>query len=336
MPGNLANVIDQQVLHRVQLLGLLAQDDLTDDGGNIRVGQLDCDVETPDDLLENRRAGKCGLACRHQHDPSLELFRQRLRHLLHADRAVGIFADELLRLVENDQRQRHLAILHECSIQRLDHVFSADRRRIVLAEHSQQNLARGGCIAESVRAYLDQRIAENRRHEHVLHLVVPVLAFCLNLCLDGILQPLSTKPKNELRLLVGFGEAYRAKHDLKKSQLGIKRTAADKLAHRRVNATMTLGLDGQFFQEILDLCRKRLHIAWQSPVLQRRVRPQIRQHLHEVRLAGAIEAADPCGGLRIVRQIREVRIEDANETLFILAFAHERRKLVLQNSVRSL
>jgi hypothetical protein len=64
---------------------------------------------------------------------------------------------------------------------------------------------------------------------------------------------------------------------------------------------------------------------WKGGVL-----PQMAQHLEQVRLAAAEEAADPCGFLVGLAQTVEVRADDPLHAVGVLAFAHERREFAAQ------
>ena len=54
------------------------------------------------------------------------------------------------------------------------------------------------------------------------------------------------------------------------------------------------------------------------------------QHLEQVRLAAAEEAADPCGFLVGLAQAVEVRADDPLHAIGVLALAHKRRELAAQ------
>ncbi|OPZ50762.1 MAG: hypothetical protein BWY92_00637 [Firmicutes bacterium ADurb.BinA052] len=93
---------------------------------------------------------------------------------------------------------------------------------------------------------------------------------------------------------------------------------------------MALALVIQFSQVSLDVVGEFRDASGCRPVGEHRIHPEGAKHFHEVGLSGAIETADPHGGLRGLIRVSQEGVEDVFEPLVILAIAHECLELVAQ------
>ena len=97
-----------------------------------------------------------------------------------------------------------------------------------------------------------------------------------------------------------------------------------------VQPAVPLGRVREFLQEVLHAGRQLGQAPGLGPVRELEVGPEVLEHLDQVRLAGAEEAADPDARLLGLVEVAEVGAEDAAQPLRVLAVADEVREFVAQ------
>ena len=93
---------------------------------------------------------------------------------------------------------------------------------------------------------------------------------------------------------------------------------------------VALGRVRELLEEVFDAGRQPGQAPGLGAVGKLEVGPEVLEHLDEMRLAGAEEAADPDAGLLGLVQVAEVGAEDAGQPFGVLAVADEVRELVAQ------
>jgi hypothetical protein len=126
VPRDLAAAAVEELLDGVGLVGLLGEDDLPDDRLDVGVGELDLHREAVLDLLEDGRPRERRLPGRDEENARAEPLREALGEVVHLGAAGGVLADPLLDLVEDEERERELAVHVERLVDGGDHVVFAD------------------------------------------------------------------------------------------------------------------------------------------------------------------------------------------------------------------
>ena len=98
---NFAQVGLHHFLDRGFGFGLLGQNHFANHRIHIRIGQLDADGEATFELFQVGRAGDGGLACANEEHLGTDVLAAGFHNFLHVDRALAVFADVLLNLVEH-------------------------------------------------------------------------------------------------------------------------------------------------------------------------------------------------------------------------------------------
>src|SRR5690606_32899379 len=102
----------------------------------------------------------------------------------------------------------------------------------------------------------------------------------------------------EARLRVALRKARRLEHNAEQREAHTLAAAGAESTGRGAQATPPLAPGRQFLEQVLHVLRQVCETAGGGAVLfEGVVDPEIAQHLDEVRLAAAEEAADPGGGL---------------------------------------
>ena len=97
-----------------------------------------------------------------------------------------------------------------------------------------------------------------------------------------------------------------------------------------VQPTVALGRIREFFEEVFHAGRQLGQAPGLGTVRELEVGPEVLEHLDQMRLAGAEEAADPHARLLALIQVAKVGAEDAAQPFRILAVAYEVREFVPQ------
>ena len=105
---------------------LLGQDHFANDCIDVRIGQLDANGETTFEFFQVGRAGDGGLAGADEEHLGTDVFATGFDDLLHVDRALAVFADVLLHLIEHYQGEREFAVAGEGLPDGFEHVATGN------------------------------------------------------------------------------------------------------------------------------------------------------------------------------------------------------------------
>ena len=313
--------------------GLLRQDDLADHRVHIGIRQLDAHGKAAFELLEVGGAGDSGLAGADEEHLGADVLAAGLDHFLHVDGALAVFADVLLYLVEHHQGEGELAAAGQRLANGLEHVAAGDV--LYIGVQVVQRLDAGRWRCEQVGLGLDQGLVQALGHVEVVELFVPVEAALLNVAPHSVVDAFMLEPHDKARHRVLLRQADGLEEDAQQGHAhGLVARAGAQRARRRMQTAVALRLGAEFLQLVA-------HALWQvrdaprgGAVVEGAVDPECTQHLDQVRLARAVEAADPHGRLLGLLDVLQVDVEDVFQALFVLAIAHEGFELVPQNGQR--
>ena len=168
-------------------------------------------------------------------------------------------------------------------------------------------------------------------HIEVIELPLEAPALRLDRGFHGVEAPLGVQPQAEPGLGVLRRQAGGAQQQPEDGEAHVVGAAAGQRTGRGHEAAGAPGGDvelaqqrGQIFGDRGDQAARR------RPVGEFGVAPQVAEHLQEVRLAAAEEAADPGAALAGPAQIVEERADDPLDAVRILALADEGRELAAQ------
>ena len=246
VPGDLPDVVGEHVIDAADLVGLLGQDDLADDGLDVGVGQLDLHGEAPHQLLEHGGARQRGLARADEEQAPAELLAAGLGDLLDEVVARLVLADVLLDLVEADQRERELAVDGEGVADGVDHLLGRDVGGLgeLLAQERAGLLRAGGEAGVDIQ----ERGSDVRRHVEVAQLPAPVLASGLDVALDRVDVALVAQPHHEAGEGVLLGQAHRIEDEVEQLQASVVPRSRAELPRRRVQAAEPAARRGQLLE----------------------------------------------------------------------------------------
>ena len=111
MARDFAEVLLHHRFDRLNAVGTLGQDHLTNDRFDVGVGQFDTDREPAFESFEVGCAGDCGLAGADEQQFAADVFAASLDRFLNVHRPLRVAADELLDFVENNQCQGKQIVL---------------------------------------------------------------------------------------------------------------------------------------------------------------------------------------------------------------------------------
>ena len=179
----------------------------------------------------------------------------------------------------------------------------------------------------------NDRVGDDGTDVQVVELAQPVLPGCLDRGANAAEQPLLAQPEAEARQGIQRGQAPGAEQNGQHTVTYVIDAAAEQGSrgrHGRPSGAVRVGI------QLAKLC---LNLVGQTaadqpargrPIGERGVHPQVGEHLQEVRLAAAEEAADPCGILLRGVEVREIAIENALEGVAELPVADEGLELRAQ------
>ena len=124
MPRYLAKIALHDLLDRRNSFGLFGQDDLPNHGINIGIRKLHANRKTPLQLFEVARPCHRRLPRPNEQKFAADILTARLDDFLHLDRTLAVFTDILLYFVQNDKRQRHLAVLRQGLSHHFEHLIA--------------------------------------------------------------------------------------------------------------------------------------------------------------------------------------------------------------------
>ncbi len=352
--GDLAGVRLEHPLDRRTRARPLVQQHLAGHRFDVRIGQLDRDPEAVAEPHQRRGAGReRRLSGAHEHDAAVELRLHRLGHFREGGRTVLGLVDVLLHLVEHEDGVRQLAVPGVCAVERrgfrpgwsgaarsrraavggrgqsqsggLDELLGRDvrpQRRKLLRQQLPGRLD----VGREAGVGRDERAGDDRADVEVVELAQPVLPRRLDRGAHAGEQPLLAQPEAEARLRILRGQAAGAEQNRQHAVPDVIDAAAEQRPggrHGRPPGPVRVGV--QLAELRLDLVGQAAahQAAGRRPVGERRVHPQVGEHLQQVRLAAAEEAADPGRVLLRGPEVREVAVENALQGVAELPVADE-------------
>ena len=302
---DLAAVLLEEVAHGPDRRGLLLQEHLAGDRFDVRSESWTRIVKRSISFWRRRTCGQRALPGADEHDVAVELLGERLGHFSDQRRAVVRVADVLLHLVEDEDRAGHTPVAPdelEHPLEGGEKLLGRDvgraRRKLRL-----ERVPRLGLGRSEVRVARHQRARDGTADIEVVQLGRPLLAGGLDRGLHLVEPALVVEPQAELRLRVLLGEADAAKQDGQDREPDVVGGPAREGAGSREQASGALAGGVELAQQTAQVVGHRRHqAARRRAVRELRVLPQVAQHLQQVRLAAAEEAADPCGLLARLRE----------------------------------
>ena len=312
--------------------GLLLQQHAADHLVDVLVLQVGLHAEPVLELLEHRGRGEVLLTRRDQQDAPLELRRHGLDDVLHGHRAVRVVVDVLLDLVENHERRRHDAPTDagEHPTQQLDRVGDAHRGLVrELGLELLEEVRRGG---RERGPLVEDRLRERHREVEPGNRPVDVAPLGLERGDDRVLDALVPQPQPQVGGSDLVREPRRAQHDREEREVQLLDVGRVQRACRGPGrGADPPGRGAELSQAVRDRTAHGGQPPRRGRVGQRRVPPQVLQDPDQVRLAAAVEAADPHGRLRGAGQMAQIGVEDPLEPALVLALADEAGELVPQD-----
>ena len=132
---------------------------------------------------------------------------------------------------------------------------------------------------------------------------------------------------------VAIGKPCGLEHDAEKGEPDAVSGTSAEGSRRGVQALASSSQGRDLGQQLHHVVRQPCETAGARSVLRKRVvHPQEAQHLRQVRLAAAEEAADPRGRLLGLALMADVCLQDSNQSAPVLAFADEVLQLETQRA----
>ena len=212
---------------------------------------------------------------------------------------------------------------------------SRTRRMNSLVEMSSTT---GNCARSAARACfqvggetgvgVEDGLGEDGADVEVVEFAEELLAGRFDRGLHPVEDAVLLEPHAELRLRQRLGQALGRKDDAQHGQADALAAARRQRPRRGVQAAAALAQRVEFAQKVLHFLREAGQAAGGRAVVEAGVHPQMAEHLQQVRLAAAVEAAHPRRRLRRRTDVAEVGLQDADQAVLVLALAHEVLKLV--------
>ena len=177
----------------------------------------------------------------------------------------------------------------------------------------------------AVGARFQERFGDARAHMEVVQFLRPRLAAGFDAGPDPLEETLFFEPETEAGLRDPGGEAagFQEDRERRDSHLLVAAEQGSRGGEQRLPRAAGAGVE---FREVrLDVFRQAAgdEASGLRAVVERRVHPEMREHLQQVRLAAAEEAADPGGLLPAAAEVGEEPFEDALQTVGEAAVADE-------------
>ena len=316
------------VVHPIRTLG---QNDSSDHRLDVVIRELDVDREPPLKTLQRRGAGERRLSGAHEEEPVAEPLAARFDDLLDDVGAAGVVPDVLLHLVEDDDGARHPAAGGERIVQRVRELVRRDVPRLrELGTESRPRLLLAG---RETRVRGEQCPRDEGAHVEGAQLPPEVPPVRLDLGSNPFVEPVLPQPEAEARQWKALRKPGGLEHDAEQGEADAASRPRAERSRGSVQPMSSPAEGRDLPQELPCVVREMREAAGAGPVFGKRVvRPQKAQHLRQVRLAAAEEAADPGGRLLGLALAAEVGLEDPDQPAPILAFAHEVLELEAQGA----
>ena len=260
------------------------------------------------------------LAGAHQQQPAVQIGADVFGDLLHVVGALHLVADELLDLVDDQQRAGQLAVVAKNLFDDFQSVVDG-RRAVVLELFADAGLGIGRCGV--LRVGGDECLGQRDGQLQAENFFGQIAALLLQCRLNLGLQPGRAQPQDEPGLGQVLGQAGSAQHQLDEGQAHVVHRAGAQRAGGGTQSAQRLGAVAQLGEHGADLGRQADQRARSGAVVEAVVLPQVAQHLDQVRLAAAEEATHPDGILFSLAQATEVGAEHAFHAPGVFAIANE-------------
>ena len=298
---------------------------------DVGIGQLHVDREAALQAVQRRGAGQRRLTGADEQQAVAEPLAARLDHLLDDVGAVGVLADVLLHLVENDRRRRQRAAGRQRLLQRVDELVGGDVGG--LGELSAQHRPDLPLVAGEAGIGGEQRAGDDRTHVQVLQLAPKRPPCRLDRGAHPVVEAVLLEPQAELRQGPALRQTGRLEDDAEQRQPDAVPGTGAQHAGRGVQPAPAPPQGGDLGEQVPHLLRQPRQAARGGAILrEREVGPQEAQHLCQMRLAAAEEAADPGRRLLRLALVPEVGLQDADQTAAVLAGADEVAQLEAQDA----
>ena len=301
----------------------LGQHHVPDHRLDVGIGQLHVDREAALQAVQRRGAGQRRLTGADEQQAVAEPLAARLDHLLDDVGAVGVLADVLLHFVEDDRRRRQRAAAgRQRLLQRVDELVGGDVGGLgELPAHHRPDLA---LVAGEVGIGGEQRAGDDRTHVQVLQLAPKRAPFRLDRGAHLLVEAVLLEPQTELRQGPALRQTGGLEDDAEQRQPDAVSGAGAQRAGRGVQPVPAPPQGGDLGEQFPHLVRRPRQAARGGAILrEREVRPQEAQHLCQMRLAAAEEAADPRRRLLRLALVPEVGLQDAHQPAAVLTGADE-------------
>ena len=299
----------------------LGQDDPPDHRLHVLVRQLDIDPETPLETLQGRGARQRRLSGGDEEQTVAEPLAAGLDEILDDIGAVGALSDVLLHLVEDDDRAGHLAAGSQGVLQGGGELVDGDVGRP--RELGPQRLSGLLLAVRETGVRGEQGPGDEGAHVEVVQLPAKLPALRLDQVTHPVVDAVLAEPEAEARLGKALGETRGLEDDPEQGEADALPGAVEG-SGRGVQPMPPPAEGGEFRQQFPHVARQPGHAPGLGAVLgEGVVRPQEAQHLRQVRLAAAEEAADPGRRLLRLTLVADVGLQDADEPAAVLSFADE-------------
>ena len=216
-------------------------------------------------------------------------------YLLHLVGLFRIRADVLLHLVEGNQRQRKLAVPGQGVMDGIDHLLVGDVLHVGVLLAQQLTYLFDVITEGAVDG--QQRPGNAAGDIEVFQLVFPVIVGRFYVGFHLLENALLVQPENKARLMVLFRQTGGLEHDIQQRQAHVVIGARAQGAGGRMQTTMTLSLDAQLLEVILDFLRQVGNVPSRYAIIERLVGPERAEHFCQMRFTRTEETGDPHAGL---------------------------------------
>ena len=176
-------------------------------------------------------------------------------------------------------------------------------------------------------------LGDQRADIHIVQLAPEITPLGLDRDTNLLVDVVLLEPNADTRLRIALGKICGLEDDTEQRKPNAVAGAGAQRARRRMKPGGALTQCGDFLEHVLHIGRQSGQAPRTRAVFREGViGPQETQHLREVRLTAAEEAADPGRRLLWLALVTHVGIEDANETPLVLALAHEVLQLEAQRT----
>ena len=334
LPRDLAAVLVEQRAQAVDGAGLLLEQNLAGDGLHIGIGEWDADREAIHQLLEEWHVGQRALPSADNHHAAVELLFNGFCDLRDEHGAFGGITDILLHFIQHDERARQpvgaAGGMRQRVLGRAQELLRADvgglGRKLRPDRLPGFDLAgREGWVAGEDGA------GERAAHIEIIEFAFETPTLRLDRGSHDIEVSLGVQPHAEPCLGVLRRQTGGTKQQPEDGEAHMVGAAAGQRTGRGHEAAGAPSGNIKLAQQCGQILGNRWNQApRRRPVGEFGVAPKVAEHLQEVRLAAAEEAADPSAPLAGPAQIVEERADDPLDAVRILTLTDEGREFAAQ------